>query len=111
MVNTPANRRGEELRVKPPRQRVIYAASALTSSAPPRNPCVAADLRAGVELRKDGLHSSKEQGDIALKAHVASLCFKCFKGMLQAFYIDVAKVDLDVAHVAIAIHICFKCMF
>jgi hypothetical protein len=27
------------------------------------------------------------------------------------FYIDVAKVDRDVAHVAMAIHICFKCMF
>jgi hypothetical protein len=38
--------------------------------------------------------------------------------MLQAFYIqvakvdwNVAKVDLDVAHVAMAIHVCFKCMF
>jgi hypothetical protein len=27
------------------------------------------------------------------------------------FYIDVVKVDRDVAHVAMAIHICFKCMF
>ena len=27
------------------------------------------------------------------------------------FYIDVAIVDRDVAHVAMAIHICFKCMF
>ena len=26
-------------------------------------------------------------------------------------YIDVAKVDRDVAHVVMAIHICFKCMF
>jgi hypothetical protein len=26
-------------------------------------------------------------------------------------YIDVAKVDQDVAHVAMAIHVCFKCMF
>jgi hypothetical protein len=38
--------------------------------------------------------------------------------MLQIFYIDVAKgdqdvakVDQDVAHVAMAIHVCFKCMF
>jgi hypothetical protein len=31
--------------------------------------------------------------------------------MLQAFYIDVAKVDRDVAHVAMVIHVCFKCMF
>jgi hypothetical protein len=26
-------------------------------------------------------------------------------------YIDIAKVDRDVAHVVIVIHICFKCMF
>jgi hypothetical protein len=26
-------------------------------------------------------------------------------------YIDVAKVDWDVANVVIAIHVCFKCMF
>jgi hypothetical protein len=27
------------------------------------------------------------------------------------FYIDVAKVDQDVAHVEMAIHVYFKCMF
>jgi hypothetical protein len=27
------------------------------------------------------------------------------------FHLDVAKVDHDVAHVAIAIYVCFKCMF
>jgi hypothetical protein len=27
------------------------------------------------------------------------------------FYIDVAKVDWDVAHLAMAIHICLKCMY
>jgi hypothetical protein len=27
------------------------------------------------------------------------------------FHIDVATVDRDVAHVAMAIHVCFKCMF
>ena len=30
--------------------------------------------------------------------------------MLQVFYINVAKVDQDVAQVAIDIHVCFKCM-
>ena len=33
--------------------------------------------------------------------HVASVCFKCFycfKRMLQVFYLDVAKVDLDVTY-------------
>jgi hypothetical protein len=29
--------------------------------------------------------------------------------MLQMFHLDVLKVDLDVAHVAMAIHACFKC--
>jgi hypothetical protein len=53
-----------------------------------------------------------------LKVHVVIVCFKCFKGMLKAFYIDVAKVDRDVAkvdrdvaHVAMAIYVYFKCMF
>jgi hypothetical protein len=49
----------------------------------------------------------KQQGDIALKALVASTCFKCFRcfrGMLQVFYIDVAKVDQDVMPVAMATH-------
>jgi hypothetical protein len=31
--------------------------------------------------------------------------------MLQVFYIDVEKVDQDVAHVEMAIHICFNCTF
>jgi hypothetical protein len=35
----------------------------------------------------------------------------CFRGMLQVFRIGVAKVDHDVAHVAMAIHVCFKYMF
>jgi hypothetical protein len=31
--------------------------------------------------------------------------------MLQVLYIDVAKVDRDVVHVVMAIHVCFKLMF
>ena len=31
--------------------------------------------------------------------------------MLQVLYIDIAKVDRDVAHVVMAIHVYFKCMF
>ena len=31
--------------------------------------------------------------------------------MLQVLYIDIAKIDGDVAHVVMAIHVCFKCMF
>jgi hypothetical protein len=54
----------------------------------------------------------------ALKAHVAIICFTCFRDMLQLFRIgiakvdrDVTKVDRDVVHVAMAMHICLKCMF
>jgi hypothetical protein len=56
------------------------------------------------------IHSPKQQGDVALKLHVASVCFNCFRGMLQVFYIDVAKVDRDVAHVTIVFSsVCLKC--
>ena len=34
-----------------------------------------------------------------------------FRLMLQIFHLDVAKVDVDVAYVAMAIHACFKTMF
>jgi hypothetical protein len=44
-------------------------------------------------------------------SHVVSICFRCFRNMLQVFYMDVIKVDRDVAYVAMAIHVCFKCMF
>jgi hypothetical protein len=40
--------------------------------------------------------SSKQQRDVALKAHVASVrfkCCRCFRGMFQVFHMDVAKVD------------------
>ena len=60
------------------------------------------------------LHSSKQQVDVALKAHVANVCFECFiyfGHMLQVFHLDVVKIDLDVAYVAIAIHVCCKCIF
>jgi hypothetical protein len=60
------------------------------------------------------LHSSKQQVDATLKVHVTRVCFKyfrCFRGMLQVLYINVAKVDWNVAHVVMTIHICFKFMF
>jgi hypothetical protein len=31
--------------------------------------------------------------------------------MLQVFYIDVVKVDRDVAHIVMVIHVCFQYMF
>jgi hypothetical protein len=42
------------------------------------------------------------------KLHVAGVCFKCFRGMLQVFYTDVAKVDQDVAYVAMIVHVYYK---
>jgi hypothetical protein len=49
-----------------------------------------------------------------LKKHVVNVCFnyfRYFRGTLQEFYINIAKVDWNVAYVAMAIHICFKCTF
>ena len=31
--------------------------------------------------------------------------------MLQVFYMDVVKVDWDVAHVAMVVQVCCKCLF
>ena len=31
--------------------------------------------------------------------------------MLQVFYMDVAKVDRDIAYVAMVVHVCYKLMF
>jgi hypothetical protein len=42
-----------------------------------------------------------------LYTYVLSVCFKCFsyfRSILQVFY-------LDVAYVAVVIHVCFKCIF
>jgi hypothetical protein len=59
----------------------------------------------------------QQQGDVALKVHVARVCFKCFIGMLQVFHMDIAKVDWDLAYVANAfiliivyIHTLYKCI-
>jgi hypothetical protein len=42
-------------------------------------------------------HSAEQQGDVALKAYVARVCFYCFKYfrcMLQMFHMDVTKSRL-----------------
>jgi hypothetical protein len=49
-----------------------------------------------------------------LKAHLANLyfkCFICFRYMLQVFYLDVVKVDLDVEYVASVSEVCYKRLF
>ena len=43
-----------------------------------------------------------------LHTYVARVCSNCSRCMLQVFHMDVAKVDHDVAHVAMAIHVCCK---
>jgi hypothetical protein len=73
------------------------------------------DLRAlrSIELYVgEPLFSSKQQVDVVL----ASACCKpkfqvfsgYFRGMLQVFYMDVAKVDRYVAYVAMVVHVCCK---
>jgi len=75
------------------RQLASEAASQGEASAPPTSPpAIAAAPRC---RRRRRLHRDT--------MHVASIHFKCFRffrGMLQAFNKDVAKVDRDVAHVA-----------
>jgi len=38
-------------------------------------------------------------------------CFRCFVGMFQVFHGNIAKVDRDVAYIAMIVHICCKCLF
>jgi hypothetical protein len=76
--------------------------------------CATSELYTGELHMLRSLDSPTQQEDVALKVHVAKVCFKCFKcfrGMLPVFQMDVAKIDLDVAHVANAIHVCCKSLF
>ena len=86
-----------------------------TSSTPATSvPLCGFELCADIELCVDEPPFVKQQADDTLKAYDAIVCFKCFncfQGMLQVLYIDVAKVDRDIAHFVMAIHVCFKCMF
>jgi hypothetical protein len=34
-----------------------------------------------------------------------------FQRYVEVFHIGIAKVDQDIAHVAMTMHVCFKCMF
>ena len=54
-----------------------------------------------------GLHSAEQQGDVALKVNDGRVCFNYFI-CLQMFHMDVAKIDRDVANVAIVVHDCCK---
>jgi hypothetical protein len=91
---------------------VVLTHTVLTTPlAHQRAQCAATDLCAVVELHNKELHSSKQQGDITLKVHVASICFKCFRDMLQVLQMDIAKVDQDVAYVAMVVQVCRNGLF
>jgi hypothetical protein len=38
-------------------------------------------------------------------------CFSCFRLMLQVFYLNITKIDLDIIYVAMTLYACFKRMF
>jgi hypothetical protein len=47
-------------------------------------------------------------------AHVVNLYFNCFmsfRRLFQIFHLNISKVDLRVAHVVVAPHVCFKHIF
>jgi hypothetical protein len=59
------------------------------------------------------LHSFQLQGNIALKAHVASVCFRCFRcfiWMLHVFYLEAAKSRSGCCTCCNG-YVCCKCMF
>jgi hypothetical protein len=71
------------------------------------------DTAASSELYTPGsLHfaSSKEMLR-CVETHVASVCLKCFgcfRDMLQLCQMNVAKIDQNVAYVAMVVHVCCK---
>jgi hypothetical protein len=85
---------------------------ALSTPAPPRRSISARDItRSGVA--RPGAGFSGYTSRFLPSSDVASACCKlmCFICMLQAFHVDVAKVDKDVAYVAMAMHVCYKRLF
>jgi uncharacterized CHY-type Zn-finger protein len=73
--------------------------------------------RGGLRHRSSPLGRSWPRGDAVLQVfldifrQVASLClkyFSCFRCMFQLFHANVAKVDRDVAYVAMVVHVCCK---
>jgi hypothetical protein len=78
-----------------------------------RAPCAAADFRASIELRNG------EPPFLQAMWHCAesTYCKRMFQ-VFQIFHLSVACVSsgycksrLNVAHVAMTIHVCYKCMF
>jgi hypothetical protein len=66
-------------------------------------------LRPHLLLRLRRPDADSEGGRTRIQCMLQSVhfkCFRCFRGMLQVFYKDVAKVNRDVAYVAMVVHCC-----
>ena len=57
------------------------------------------------------LHSPSSKEMFTLKLHVASLCFKCFRGKFASVSYGCCKSSWDAAHVAMVVHVCCKLLF
>jgi hypothetical protein len=88
----------------------IPRGASIPRHAPLWHATAAAILR-GTSVPRSALPSYERR---RVKTHVVSIhfkCFRCFRGMLQVFQINVAKVDQDVAYIAMAVHVCCKRLF
>jgi hypothetical protein len=77
-----------------------HVAGELPRSAPPMSSVLATSVASSSV--STSLNSAKQQEDVALKAHVASVCYKCFRCftcMLQAYVSSVSGVS----------YACYKC--
>jgi hypothetical protein len=94
-------------------RRLVHAPRTVARSRP-RGFALAVTCLATMAISQDCLHriiSTRRPRHVALKTCVANICytcFRCFIVMFQVFRMDVAKVDPNVAHVVMAIHVCCK---
>jgi hypothetical protein len=86
-----------------------------TSCLPPRLPLRLAEvrpLRRCIKLRADiKLHVEHPLWATSIWAHVAAVCFMCFRCTMHMFHLDIAKSRSGVVYVAMTIDVCCKCMF
>jgi hypothetical protein len=84
--------------------------------APSACPCPC-EVRAAGELHTGDLRFARHRVDEPSFVPAVSKCYaksatcNIMFQVLQVLYIDVAKVDQDVANVVMVIHVCFKCIF
>ena len=80
------------------RRRSPHAAPAPAPSASPPVTVVAPRCKRRRRPHQDTMH--------VLNVHFK--CFRCFRGTLQVFHMDITKVDQGVTYVAMVVHICCK---